>query len=178
MEKVAKELSQILVVGSIVEAERATVAEIVAELDGEAFAELLDAGGHLLLADAFVLLSLGLGLEALPGQRAAVEVHEDVAERLEVVASTLLHAHVCVDRGVARRACEVLVLAVGDVLMGARIAELLGKAEVDDVDQVALFGQTHQKVVGLDVAMYEVLRVNELDAADLLSPVVTTMNNN
>lgn len=59
-------------------------------LTGVAFAQHLDGGGHLLLADAFVLLPLGGGLEALPGQRAQVEVHEDVAQRLQVVPSGLL----------------------------------------------------------------------------------------
>ena len=54
------------------------------------FAKNLDGRGHLLLADPLVLLSLGGGLEALPGEGAQVEVHEDVAERLQVVASGLL----------------------------------------------------------------------------------------
>ena len=168
MEKISEELTQILVVGSVVEAERAAVAEVVGELDGKALAEVLDVGGGFLLADALVLLPLGLGLEALPGQRAAVEVHEHVAERLEVVAATLLHAHVRVDGGVAGRACQVLVLAVGDVLVGARVAVLLGQAEVDYVHEVALLGQAHQEVVRLDVAVDEVLRVDVLDSAYLL----------
>jgi len=53
------------------------------------------------------------------------------------------------------------------VLVGARVAELLGQAEVDDVDEVALLGQAHQEVVGLDVAVDEVFRVDVFDAADL-----------
>lgn len=50
-----------------------------------AFAQDFDGGGHFLLADAFVLLPLGGGFQALPGQGAQVEVHEDVAQRLQVV---------------------------------------------------------------------------------------------
>lgn len=125
----------------------------------KSLAELVDTGGHLLLADPLVLLSLGLGLEALPRQRAAVEVHEHVAERLEIVATTLLDAHVRVDGGVAGRARQILVLAVGDVLVGARVAKLLGQTEIDYVDQVAFLGQAHQEVVRLDVSMDEVFRV-------------------
>ena len=40
-------------------------------------------------------------LEALPGQRAPVEVHEDVAEALHVVSPRLLDPEVRVDRGVS-----------------------------------------------------------------------------
>ena len=48
-----------------------------------------------------------------------------------------------VDGGVAGGAGQVLVLAVGDVLVCAGVAVLLGQAEVDDVDQVALLAQAH-----------------------------------
>ena len=44
-------------------------------LTGVAFTEHLDGSGHLLLTDPLVLLPLGGGLEALPGQGAQVEVH-------------------------------------------------------------------------------------------------------
>lgn len=74
---------------------------------------------------------------------------------------------VCVDGGVAGGAGQVLVLAVGDVLVRAGVAVLLGQAEVDDVDQVALLAQAHQEVVGLHVSVDEVLGVDVLDPADL-----------
>ena len=51
--------------------------------------------------------------------------------------------------------------------MGARVPELLCQPEVDGVDEVALLAEAHQEVVGLDVAVDEVLAVDELDAADL-----------
>lgn len=72
-----------------------------------------------------------------------------------------------VDGGVAGRARQVLVLPVGDVLVRSGIPVLLGQAEVDDVDQVALFAQTHEKVVGLHVSVDEVLGVDVFDPADL-----------
>ena len=53
-------------------------------------AQDLDGGGHLLLHDLFVLFLLDVRLEPLPGERAAVEVHEHVAQRLEIVAAGLL----------------------------------------------------------------------------------------
>lgn len=54
------------------------------------FAKNLDGCGHFLLTDSFILLSLGSGLEALPGEGAQVEVHEDITERLQVITSGLL----------------------------------------------------------------------------------------
>lgn len=56
---------------------------------GVAFTEDLDRSGHLLLTDPFVLLSFGGRLEALPGQRAQVEIHQDITQRLQVVPSGL-----------------------------------------------------------------------------------------
>lgn len=53
------------------------------------FAEHLNGRGHLLLADPLVLLALGGSLEALPGQRAQVEIHEHVAQALQVIATAL-----------------------------------------------------------------------------------------
>jgi hypothetical protein len=66
--------------------------------------------GLLPLQDALVLLLLCGGLQALPGQTAAQEVHQDEAQRLYVVAAALLDAQVGVDRGVARCAGQILAL--------------------------------------------------------------------
>lgn len=72
-----------------------------------------------------------------------------------------------VDRGIAGSAGQVLVFPVGDVLVCAGIAVLLGQAEVNDVHQVALLPQAHEEVVRLHVPVDEVLGVDVLDAADL-----------
>ena len=53
------------------------------------FTKLLHRGGKFLLADFLVFLSLGLGPEALPGQGAAEEVDEDVAQSLHVISPGL-----------------------------------------------------------------------------------------
>lgn len=73
----------------------------------------------------------------------------------------------CVYGGVAGSAGQVLVFAVGDVLVRARVTIFLSQAEVDDVDQVSLLAQSHQEVVRLHVSVDEVLGVDVLDAADL-----------
>jgi hypothetical protein len=56
------------------------------------------------LADLLIALLERVGLEALPGQRAAQKVHEHVSEGLEVVAAILLLAQMCVYAHVTSRA--------------------------------------------------------------------------
>jgi len=80
-------------------------------------------------------------LQALPWQAATVEVHQDVTQRLKVVASALLNAKVRVNAGVARCACEVLVLPISDMFVRLGVAVPLGKTKIDDVDLVAAFAQ-------------------------------------
>mmetsp|Transcript_28639 Transcript_28639/g.58257 ORF Transcript_28639/g.58257 Transcript_28639/m.58257 type:complete len:205 (+) Transcript_28639:571-1185(+) len=73
-----------------------------------------------------------------------------------------------IDARISRGSREVLVLPVRNVLMCLGIAVLLRKAEIDDVDLVCLLAQAHEKVVWLDVAVNETLRVDEFDAAQHL----------
>ena len=105
-------------------------------------------GAHLLLGDHVVLLLLGRRLEALPRQAASQEVHQHVAQRLEIVPPALLDAKVRVDGSVPSRAREILVLAVRDVLVRLRVAVLLRQTEVDAVDQVRLRTTRHDAVRG------------------------------
>ena len=71
-------------------------------------------------------------LEALPGQTAAVEVHQYVAEGLHIVPATLFYPQVSVDAGVAGCTRQVLVLPVRDVLTCPVVSVLLGQAKVNE----------------------------------------------
>ena len=51
--------------------------------------------------------------------------------------------------------------------MRSVITKFFGQTKVDGVHQVSLFAQTHQKVVGLDVAVNEVFAMDELNPTDL-----------
>lgn len=73
-----------------------------------------------------------------------------------------------VDGGVTSGTSQVLVLSVRDVEVGLGVPVLLGETEVDHVDLVAPLANTHEEVVGLDVAVDEALGVDVLDAADEL----------
>ena len=56
-----------------------------------------------------------------------------------------------IDGRVARSAGQVLVVTVGNVDAGARVAVLLRQAEVNDEQLVAVAPDAHQEVVGLYV---------------------------
>ena len=73
----------------------------------------------------------------------------------------------CVNTGVACSAGQILVFPVRYVLMCACVAIFLGQAKVYDIYKVAFLAESHQEVVGLHVAMNEVLRMNIFYAADL-----------
>lgn len=85
LEGLGEEVAQVVVVGGIFESKVAHIGQVLFELEGEAFAEVLDGSRLLLLANLLVLLFVRSRLQALPRQTAAQEVHEDVAQSLEVV---------------------------------------------------------------------------------------------
>ena len=73
-----------------------------------------------------------------------------------------------VDRGIASRTRQVLVLSVGNVEVRLGVAVLLGKTEINHVDLVSSLSDTHEEVVGLDITVDERLGVNVLDTRDQL----------
>jgi hypothetical protein len=73
-----------------------------------------------------------------------------------------------IDTRVSRRTRQVLVLPVRDVQVGLGVTVLLGEPKVDDIDLVAPLADTHEEVVGLDVPVEEVARVNVLGTRDEL----------
>mmetsp|Transcript_45656 Transcript_45656/g.128936 ORF Transcript_45656/g.128936 Transcript_45656/m.128936 type:complete len:285 (-) Transcript_45656:452-1306(-) len=167
-EEVLEEAAQVGVVRAVLKAQAAAVVQIRHELEWEVFAEYFDGRGHFLLHDLLVLLLLGVGLEPLPRQTPTVEVHQHVTQRLQIVASRLFDSEVCVDGCVSSGAGEVLVFAVGDVLLRLGVAVLLGQSEIDDVHNLCLLAESDEEVVGLDIAMDEVLGVDVLDAVQHL----------
>ena len=167
-EEITEDLAQVRVVGLVIKAERASVVQVDGELVGEATAQNLSGGSHLLLHDAVVLLLLSSRLQTLPGQRATAEVEHHIAQRLHVITARLLHTEVSVDTGVTGSSSEVLVLTVGDVEVSLGVAVLLGQTKVNHVNLVATLADTHQEVIGLDITVNERLGVDVLDAGDEL----------
>lgn len=166
-EEVAEQLAKVRIVGLVVEAKGTGVVQKDAKLVGEAATEEVSGGRHLLLHDAVVLLLLGRGLEALPGKRTAEEVHKDVGEGLQVITTGLLDTQMRIDGGVASSTSQILVLPVWNVEMGLGVPVLLRKTKIDNVDLVSTLANAHKEVVGLDVTMDEVARVDVFYTRDL-----------
>ena len=88
-----------------------------------------------------------------------------MAKCLEIVATGLLAPKMGVDTHVTSGTRERLAFSVRDVLLRLGVTVLLGHAEVDNVDNVGSFGAgaADKEVVGLDVAVDEVLLVDGLN---------------
>lgn len=72
-----------------------------------------------------------------------------------------------IEAGVASSAGQILAGAVANVLARSGITESFREAKVNNVNDVALITEAHQKVVGLYVAMDIVTAMNVLYAAYL-----------
>lgn len=132
--------------------------KIVAEFRRIAPTKLIRMSGLLALKDSLVLLFFCGGLQTLPRQRTAEEIHQDEPERLHVVTTTLLNTQMSVDRSIARSTSKILslldraevhhqqkllrvqkrdeYLKVWNVTSAAGILIFLRKTEVNDVADV------------------------------------------
>jgi len=166
LQRGGEEFAEVVIIGLVLEAQVANVGKVLVELFRVAVTEILDGSRLLLLSNLFVLLLVRSSLQALPGEASTEEVHEDVAEGLEVITTGLFPTEMGVDAHVSCGTRKRLPLTVRDVLLGFRVTVLLGHAKINNVDNVGGFavGPSDQEVVGLDVAVDEVLLVDGLDA--------------
>jgi hypothetical protein len=185
LESLSKELAEVVVVWLVFESEVSDVAEVLVEffcricqswsrkrtglLAWESLAQILNGSGLLLLANLLVLLLVGGSLESLPGQASAQKVHENMAQRLQVVSSRLLSSQVGVDAHVSRGSRQRLALAIGNVLFGLWVSVLLRHAEINYMDDVGHLRSrpANQEVVRLDIAVDEVTLVDGLHSGQL-----------
>lgn len=92
IEEILEELPKVANIGLLLELEAAAVVQIDAKLVGQVLCQSLDRRRQFLVTDFLILFLLCASWEALPGQTAFIEVHEDEAERLKIVSSALLDA--------------------------------------------------------------------------------------
>jgi hypothetical protein len=88
-EEITEDFAEVRVIRLVIKAEGAGVVQVNGELIGEATAEHLGGGGHLLLHNAVVFLLLRSRLQALPGKGATAEVQHDISKGLHVVTAGL-----------------------------------------------------------------------------------------
>ena len=145
----------VLVIGLLLELQAAAIHHEVVELLGHTVAEILQPRLELFVLDILILFVLVTAWEPLPRQTALHEVEEHVANRFQIIPSTLLLALVRIERCVPRRTREVLAVPVPDVLPIRRLV-VLGQPKVNDV-QVVLRAvlATNQKVIWFDITVYD-----------------------
>lgn len=114
---------------------------------------------HLLLHNLLVLFHLIVCPHALPRQVPLNQIHKHIANRLQIVSATLLYAEMSIDRGISGCSCKILVFFVRNMLMRFGITILFAESEVDEMSNMALFSQSHQEVLRLNVTVDVVLRV-------------------
>ena len=167
-EEFLEQAPQVGIVGAILEAQAPAVVQVGHEFTGRVLAEDLAGRGHPLLHDFLLLLLLRVRFQPLPGQGTTDEIRQDVAHGLEVVPPGLLDPEMGVHARIPGRAREVLVLPVGDVLLGLQSPVLLRQTEVDDVNLVRLLPELDEEVFRLDLSASEVLRMHVLHPVDHL----------
>ena len=52
--------------------------------------------------------------------------------------------------------------------MSLRVTEFFGETKVDNVNLVSTLPNAHQEIIGLDIAVNEIPRVDVLDTGDLI----------
>ena len=133
-----------------------------AERAGHVLAQVMRAGGHLLLADEEALV---VALVPLPRQAALQQKQQGVRQRLQVVPPAGGAPQVGVHAGVANRAPEhVRALVVLHVRGAHRILPPRRKAQVHQ-EQLSLLrrpGGTQQEVLRLDVPVHVALGVERV----------------
>lgn len=166
LQGLGKKLSEVVVIGGIFETKVSDVRQVLVELLWEAFAKILDGSSLLLFTNLLILLLVSSSLQALPGKATAKEIHEDVAESLEIVSSRLFASKMGIDTHVTGSTGQRLSLAVGDVLLGLGVSVLLGHAKINHVDDIGCLGtrSSDQEVVRFDITVDEVLFVYRLDS--------------
>lgn len=88
---------------------------------------------------------------------APCKMNEDIAHGFQIISPGRLKAAMTVDGSEPGRAHQILSLPERNVLEGAVLTESVasGQAEIDQKQSIRLVVHTHQKVLGLDIAMDE-----------------------
>jgi hypothetical protein len=114
--QIVKQFPAVLVVRLVLELQVFGVVEIDDELVGETLAQKVHGSGHLLLHYHRVFLFGVFGFHVLPREDAPEEIHQHVADGLQVVSPGLLDTDVGVDGGISGSSCELFAVLIGYVL--------------------------------------------------------------
>ena len=163
-----KEADASPIVRLLLELQRAAILHKLPKFGRMAPAKFLQRSLNLLLLDGIVLLVLAAARQTLPRQRALDQIKQNVTDRFQIVASTLLNSLVRRYRGISGRPGQIFTVLVGYVLTLA-VLVALGQAEVDNEDIISrALLPSNQEVVRLDVTMDDALFMHLFNSFDQL----------
>jgi hypothetical protein len=106
-------------------------------------------------------------IKTFPWKRTTGKIDEGVREGFKIVTSSLFKAQVGVERGIACRTNQIFVRPTRDMNEGDFVAISVCKPEIDDIDQVALAMNAYEKVIGFDVTVDVVSRMDVFNTGNL-----------
>lgn len=68
----------------------------------------------------------------------------------------------CIDCGVSSSTSQILAITVWNMLTSFWVSEAFGKPKVNDIHEMLLLLNPNQEVIGFDISVQEVARVDEL----------------
>lgn len=107
-------------------------------------------------------------MESLPGKGTLVEVHHDVANRLEVVSAGLLDPEMSVNRSVAGSAGQGFAISIRDMAAIFWVTEALCQSKIYHINSVFFFPQSDQKIVRFDISVEKMPVVYEFNSLEHL----------
>lgn len=117
LEQILEDSPQVVIVGRLEKVQPPHVSQVVRKLLRVTVAQHLDRRRPLRVTYLLVALLQCLGLQTLPWQRAAQEVHEHVPQRLQIIATRLLPPEMRVYRHVPGSAGQRFMLPIWYVLI-------------------------------------------------------------
>lgn len=156
----SKEATKHQIVGLRSERQVNAVRHVRGELWGQSTGQNVHTCFHLFGKDCAIFFCFCLACQPLPRQRTTQEVDQHVTQRLQVVPPALFKSKVCVDRRVSCSALETAIFSIRDVPQRARVTVVLRQSKVNCVDKMIIGTQTHEKILGLDISVQVMLRVN------------------
>ena len=148
-----EQLHAVLVIWLFFEFKVAAIRHELVKLCRLPLAQIFERNLQLLFLDVKVLLVLVLAWKTLPREGAFNKVEQHVANRLEIVTSTLFFAEMSIERSVSGGTRQVLAISEWNML-AVRASIKFGESKVNDVNEVLrLIIAAYQEVIRLDISV-------------------------
>ena len=106
-------------------------------------------------------------IKIFPWKRTMEKIDEVVREGFKIITLSLLNTQVGVERSIARRTNQIFVRLTRDMNEGDFVTISVCKPEIDDIDQMALMMSAYEKVIGFDVTVDVMSRMDVFDTGNL-----------